>query len=775
MPETGLRSAPRFSIIVPVYNVQGYLRACLDSLLAQDFTDFEVIAVDDCSPDRSGEILAEFAALDPRVIHVRHEENGGIGAARNTGVERARGDYLLFLDSDDTYTPGALRAMADRLGASEDPDLLLFDHVRTYWWHAVKPSAVRELLAEAGADVFNPAERTEFLQMFAVVWNRAFRRDFFVDNGFRYTDGLYEDALMVYTTMLTAERAVCLDHACVEYRQRRHGNSMKTPGRKHFTIFEQYQRLFDFLDGRPDLDHLRPLFFERMVSHFLFTGARESRVVVQDRPEFFRRAVEMYRRHKPAGFTPPPEVDALQFQALERGSYRVFQALNLVSRTRQRGQQRLRKAQRAMGKRASTRFYRMQLKRPIDQNLAVFSAYWNRTPSCNPLAVYEKAKELAPHLHGVWVVREDVVDTVPDGMDHVVVNTQRYWELMARAKYFVNNVNFADDVVKRKGQVHIQTHHGTPLKRMGIDQQKYPAAAKGMSMRKLLERADRWDLSVSSNQHTSEQWERVYPCGFTSIDAGYPRNDVFFRTGAREIREIRDRLGIAPGSTAVLYAPTVRDYQVGYVPQLDLEKITRELGPDIVLLVRTHYFYGQNPQLQELQEQGALIDVSRHPSVEELCLAADALITDYSSIMFDYANLDRPIINYADDWETYVRSRGVTFDLLSGKPGDTPGVVATTEDELIEAFRGGRWKGAEAAELRAAFRARFCMWDDGHAAERVVNRAFLGSQDLTPAPLPLSARTVAPAPHEAERTAEGVVLASGADASSGRPEVELTS
>ncbi|MEU8680935.1 CDP-glycerol:glycerophosphate glycerophosphotransferase [Streptomyces sp. NPDC048611] len=772
MPEPGLRSAPRFSVIVPVYNVQGYLRACLDSLLAQEFTDFEVIAVDDCSPDRSGEILAEFAARDPRVVPVRHEENGGIGAARNTGVAHARGDYLLFLDSDDTLTAGALQAMAGRLAASEDPDLLLFDHVRSYWWHEVKPSAVRELLAAAGKDVFKPTERTEFLHMFAVVWNRAFRRDFFVNNGFRYTDGLYEDALMVYTTMLTAERAVCLEHACVEYRQRRHGNSMKTPGRKHFTIFEQYQRLFDFLDGRPDLDRLRPLFFERMVSHFLFTGARESRVRVQDRPEFFRRAAAMYRRHKPAGFTPPVEADALQFQALERGSYRAFQTLNLVNRTRLRGQQRVRKARRAMSKRATAGFYRMQLKRPIDPNLAVFSAYWNRTPSCNPLAVYEKARELAPHLHGVWVVREDVVDTVPDGMDHVVVNSQRYWELMARAKYFVNNVNFADEVVKRKGQVHLQTHHGTPLKRMGIDQQKYPAAVKGMSMRKLLERADRWDLSVSANQHTSEQWERVYPCGFETIDAGYPRNDVFFRTGAREILDIRERLGIAPGSTAVLYAPTVRDYQVGYVPQLDLEKVTGALGPDFVLLVRTHYFYGRDPHLQQLQERGALIDVSRHPSVEELCLAADALITDYSSIMFDYAGLDRPIITYADDWETYVRSRGVTFDLLSGKPGDTPGIVATTEDELIEAFRSGRWQGAEAGELRAAFRARFCMWDDGHAAERVVNRAFLGRHDLLPAPPPLSERTVAPSPREAARA--GAVLAPGADGAPGRPDAGPT-
>ncbi|MCL7491812.1 bifunctional glycosyltransferase family 2 protein/CDP-glycerol:glycerophosphate glycerophosphotransferase [Streptomyces sp. MCA2] len=199
----------------------------------------------------------------------------------------------------------------------------------------------------------------------------------------------------------------------------------------------------------------------------------------------------------------------------------------------------------------------------------------------------------------------------------------------------------------------------------------------------------------------------------------------------------------------------------GDQPQLDLGKITGELGPDTVLLVPTHYFYGQDPQLQKLQRQGALIDVSLHPSVEELCLAADALITDYSSIMFDYADLDRPIINYADDRETYVRSRGVTFDLLSGTPGDLPGIVATNEDELVEAFPGGRWKGAEARELRAAFRARFCMWDDGHAAERVVGRVFLGHQDLAPALLSLSGRTVAPAPHE--RPAPPRVLSSRSD------------
>ncbi|MCB5911727.1 bifunctional glycosyltransferase/CDP-glycerol:glycerophosphate glycerophosphotransferase [Streptomyces pinistramenti] len=749
MSEIGTEAVPRFSIIVPVYKVQGFLRECMDSVLEQEFTDFELIAVDDCSPDSSGAILDEYAARDKRVIPVHRAENGGIGQARNTGVEQARGDYLLFLDSDDTYAPGALQAMADRLAVTSDPEILLFDHVRTYWWNKVQPSASVEMLQEAGTEVFRPADRLEFLNMFAVVWNRAFRRDFFTGNGFQYTDGLYEDALMVYTTMLTAETAACLDQVCVEYRQRRQGNSMKTPGRKHFTIFEQYQRLFAFLDTRPDLNRIRPLMFERMVSHFLFTFARDNRVTPADRAEFFHRAAVMYRRHQPAGFVLPEGITGAKYQALGRGSYRAFQALKLVNGARVSGRDRLRRTKRTLGKQAFQRFYQIQLHRPVDENLAVYSAYWNRTPACNPLAIYEKAKELAPHVHGVWVIKKGQEDTVPAGVDHVVANSPRYWEVMARAKYLINNVNFAGEVIKRPEQVHLQTHHGTPLKRMGIDQQKYPAAAKGMSMRKLLERADRWDFSLSSNLHATEQWERVYPCTFQSLDAGYPRNDVFYRATAQDVREIRERLGIAPGRIAVLYAPTVRDYQTGYVPRMDLERVTRELGPDFVLLVRTHYFYAADSRLAELQERGALIDVSAHPVVEELCLAADALITDYSSIMFDYANLDRPIISYADDWDTYVRSRGVTFDLLSGNPGDTPGAVATDEDQLIDAFRSGRWDDADATELRAAFRARFCQWDDGHAAERVVRRIFLG-QEAGPAPLPPAERTVAPSPRAAE-------------------------
>ncbi|CAM5413018.1 Glycosyl transferase OS=Streptomyces glaucescens OX=1907 GN=SGLAU_13550 PE=3 SV=1 [Streptomyces glaucescens] len=120
---------PRFSIILPCFKVQGFLRECLDSVLEQSFRDIEVIAVDDRSPDGCGAILDEYAARDPRVKAVHMPENVGLGRARNAGMPHATGDYLFFLDSDDTLTPGALRAMADRLAGTGDPDVLIFDYV----------------------------------------------------------------------------------------------------------------------------------------------------------------------------------------------------------------------------------------------------------------------------------------------------------------------------------------------------------------------------------------------------------------------------------------------------------------------------------------------------------------------------------------------------------------------------------------------------------------------------------------------------------------------
>ncbi|MGQ4444955.1 CDP-glycerol glycerophosphotransferase family protein, partial [Streptomyces violaceoruber] len=169
-----------------------------------------------------------------------------------------------------------------------------------------------------------------------------------------------------------------------------------------------------------------------------------------------------------------------------------------------------------------------------------------------------------------------------------------------------------------------------------------------------------------------------------------------------------------------------------------------------VLLVRAHYFYDSaaapSAPLAGLRRTGRLVDVSSYEPVEELCLAADALVTDYSSIMFDYANLDRPIVIHADDWETYRTTRGVYFDLMA----EAPGPVARTQAELTEILTSDAWHDERAAKARTAFRRRFCEYDDGRAAERVVRRVFLGEDERTlPPVLPVEDRTPAPSPEEA--------------------------
>ncbi|MEY9876521.1 CDP-glycerol glycerophosphotransferase (TagB/SpsB family)/glycosyltransferase involved in cell wall biosynthesis [Streptacidiphilus sp. MAP12-33] len=723
---------PRFSVIVPAYNVQAYLGECLRSVLDQSFADFELIGVDDASPDGSGRIFDEYAERDARVRVLHLPGNVGLGRARNAGMEVATGDYLIFLDSDDTLTPGSLTAIADRLDATGGPDILVFDYARTFWDGRVVRNQDSAMLREcqAAPDAFGTAEREQLLRMLMVVWNKAFKREFVERNAFTFPPGYYEDTPWTYPTTLAAETIALLDRVVVHYRQRRMGgNILATTSRKHFEIFDQYDRVFAFVDARPELHSWRPFLHRRMVEHLRAIGSHPDRVPMGDRREFFAKATEAEQRHRPEGAA-AIEV-SMPFKASAVGD--VVRRAKNAAVAAQPG------VKRAISRPLVGGFAQVQRQLPIDDDLAVFAAYWNRVPACNPAAIEAKLRELRPDMRTVWVVEAGRKRDVPAGYTTVAPGSRGFWEAMARARYLVNNVNFPDSAKKRPGSVHVQTHHGTPVKKMGLDLRDYPAAGLTMDFDKLLTRIDRWDYSLSSNRFSSLIWERVYPAHYRTLEAGYPRNDVYVTAGAEQVRAARRELGIPEGAKALLYAPTMRDYRVGYEPQLDVARLAVRLGEEYVILHRAHYSYDSGAKLSGAR----VVDVSRHPSIEQLALAADALIADYSSLTFDYANLDRPIVVFADDWDVYRETRGVYLDLVSGKPGETPGAVARTEGELAEVFLGGAWRDAESTALRQAFRERFCEFDDGRAAERVVRTVFLGEQ--TPMPfVPLADRTPAP-------------------------------
>jgi CDP-glycerol glycerophosphotransferase (TagB/SpsB family)/glycosyltransferase involved in cell wall biosynthesis len=710
---------PRFSLIVPCFKVQAFLRECLDSVLLQSFNDFELIAVDDRSPDGCGAILDEYAGRDPRVKVLHLPENVGLGRARNAGLPHATGDYLFFLDSDDTLTPGALQAMADRLEEAGEPDVLVFDYARTYWWGGTRRNALAEVLAEAGPGTFTADEFPRILDLLMVVWNKVYRREFVEAEGFAFPPGYYEDTPWTFPVMLSARQIATLDRICVNYRQRRQGNILSTTSRKHFDIHDQYDRVFAFLEQRPRLAHWRPYLHRKMGEHCLDILAKPDRLPPADKAEFFRRTAEKFRAYKPEGAVTGGEAGLLE------GSWTGYRIRRRAARAGAEAARLAGLARGAAAARARSGWAGLHARRPLDPGLVVYSASSHRGMLGDPAAVYAKAREIAPQLRGVWVVRdEETAAGLPSGVEHVIVGSRRYLEVTSRATFFVNDVNWPGTLVKRPGSVHIQTHQGTPLKFTGADLLDKPGARLGFDVPQMLRRADRWDYSLVANRHSELVWERAYPCHFTSVRTGSPRNDVLVNGGDSDFRR---RYGIPETDTVVLYAPTRRDYRrLGHADRIDLARFAADLGEGHTLVVRLHPSLAAGPVrglgLAELSRRGIVVDATDEPHPEEVMLAADVLVTDYSAVMFDYANLDRPIVVHADDWPAYAASRGAYFDITA----EPPGHVSRSYRELARLFASGAWRDEESARLRAVFRSRFCEFDDGRAAERVVRTLLLG-------------------------------------------------
>ncbi|MBT2456146.1 bifunctional glycosyltransferase family 2 protein/CDP-glycerol:glycerophosphate glycerophosphotransferase [Streptomyces sp. ISL-86] len=737
---------PRFSVIVPAYKVQAYLQESLDSVLSQSYPDLELIAVDDASPDACGSIMDDYAARDPRVTAVHLAHNLGLGPARNAGLARATGDYLVFLDGDDTLAPGALQAITDRLKDTGSPDVLVYDYARTFWTGEVVRNSLSHRLREDGPASFRLADRPALLGMLMVVWNKTYRREYVEREGLEFPPGFYEDTPWTYPALLAAESVAVLDRVCVHYRQRRTGSFLTTSSRRHLDIFDQYDRVFGYLAARPELERWRPAVHRRMAEHLCAVYADPRRLPRASRAEFFRRASALLRRYRAAGARPlpvplsPSRTDRVRHTLMRLGVRRTYRALSVLRAAALSAGRGARTAWRGLRETALRLHYRVQRLLPLRPELAVFSAYWHGGYACNPAAIEAKLRELAPRMRTAWICDPRHAATLPPQTAMLRPGSLAYWTALARATYLTTNVNFDRTLVKRPGQILVQTQHGTPLKRVGLDLQDRPAATPTTDFAGLLRGADQWDYLLSSNRHSTLVWEKAIPSTYTTLEYGYPRNDVFHSATRADVVELRERLGIPPGSTAILYAPTHRDYRRSRPEHLDFERVLRDLGPRFTILTRTHLTYADAPGPSG-QPHPRLIDVSAHPSVEELCLASDALVTDYSSLMFDYASLDRPIVIHADDWEAYEAARGTYFDLRACPPG----AIARTEDELVDIFATGHWQGSRSAQLRAAFRSRFCSYDDGHAAERVVRRVFLGQPAPVPAITPPEHRRPTPA------------------------------
>ncbi|MFT8317897.1 MAG: CDP-glycerol glycerophosphotransferase family protein [Sporolactobacillus sp.] len=375
------------------------------------------------------------------------------------------------------------------------------------------------------------------------------------------------------------------------------------------------------------------------------------------------------------------------------------------------------------------RAFRIMAHFPVKKNLVMFESFFGRQYSCNPRGIYEYMRENCPDYQLIWSANPKYTDIFEAHQVPYVKRFSLKWLfLMTRANYWVINVRLPLWMAKPKHTTYLETWHGTPLKRLALDMDEVhmPGTNTEKYKQNFLTETSRWDYLISPNAYSSEIFARAFGFNNEMVESGYPRNDFLYQFNNKEaIDKIKEQYGLPLDKKIILYAPTWRDNQFygkgryKFELDLDLQEMQQELGEDYIVLMRMHYLIADHLDLSEYE--GFAYDYSRHEDIRELYLISDILMTDYSSVFFDYANLKRPMIFFTYDIEDYRDNlRGFYFDFEKMAPG--PLVMTTTG--VIQAVRSIEASGFAVSENFEPFYHKFCSLEDGHSSEKVVKQVF---------------------------------------------------
>ncbi len=356
--------------------------------------------------------------------------------------------------------------------------------------------------------------------------------------------------------------------------------------------------------------------------------------------------------------------------------------------------------------------------RATDPDLWYFESFAGRSATDTPLAVFEELRRRRPGLVPVWGILDHGHWTPPDARP-VVIGSREWYDVLGTARVLVTNTELEEWYRRRPDQLVVQCFHGYPSKAMGRSQwaaRELPPRRVAVMRRRSVET---WDLISTPTPEMTEVYREQYGYTGPAAEHGYPRNDALTGADADQVRDAtRRHLGVRPEQTAVLYAPTWRDHlavrprAAAMSEHLDVDAAAAALGGSHVLLVRGHRFHTPGPS------RPGVVDVTDHPEINELVLASDVAVLDYSSLRFDYALTGRPMVFLVPDLADYTAGvRGFLFPFEDTAPGPR---VATT-DEVVAQVRDVAALTATWADRVRAFDARFNPHQDGHAAERMLD------------------------------------------------------
>jgi|SRR5699024_9272901 len=362
----------------------------------------------------------------------------------------------------------------------------------------------------------------------------------------------------------------------------------------------------------------------------------------------------------------------------------------------------------------------------------MFESFLGKQYSDNPRAIYEYLQQHYPELKLYWSADKQNFSSFKQ---YKVLYAKRFsikWLLlMNRAQYWVSNSRLPLWIPKPKRTIYIQTWHGTPLKKLATDMDEVhmPGTNTEKYKRNFVNESSKWDYLISPNAYSTKIFKRAFQFNKTIVESGYPRNDFLINHNNQDdIAQIKDKLNLPTDKKIILYAPTWRDddfKKKGHYTfdlPFDLDALENSLSDDYIIVLRLHYLVAE--QIDLSKHPHFMVNYSYHEDIRDLYLVADILITDYSSVFFDYANLKRPMIFYVHDIDNYRdKLRGFYFDFETSAPGP---LVKTTED-LIQSIKATENANYPLEAYQEAFY-DFTKLEDGQATKRVVDAVFKKSR-----------------------------------------------
>ena len=373
----------------------------------------------------------------------------------------------------------------------------------------------------------------------------------------------------------------------------------------------------------------------------------------------------------------------------------------------------------------------------VPEDAVFFESFRGRSAACNPLGIDRVIAEARPQTTRYWSVVDGSV-AIPPGAVRLIEGSQEWWRVRGAARVFVVNDWLRKRWMRRPHQHVLQTWHGSTLKRLARDRPNVSRRTRIAASRE----GKRWDALLAQNEFSASNLQSAYAFrGRLWVD-GYPRNDEI--AAGIATAPIKSRLGIPDDRRIVLWAPTWREDRQSVVDHLDPAALSELLGPEWLVLIRGHATTWEHGT--DVSGPGVL-DVTTYPDVSDLLLVADVLVTDYSSVMFDWLVTGKPIVYFVPDRERYANElRGFYADLLAEAPGP---VVQTAAEVGYEV----RYAQADAARYESdltAWRERFTYRDDGHSGEHVLNHmlefGWFGAEDVL---MPRTVETAAAATEDA--------------------------